>query len=119
MKVAIPVYKNRVAPRIGFADGIVVVTLRRGEEVGREVLDLRGVGVLEIPRVLAQKGVTVLIGGGVERPVEMMFRAYNIDVIWGVIGNVEDVIALYKANGLFRGIGPCRRWRHGKGWRKF
>ena len=109
VKLAIPLYRGRVAPRLGFARKALVVTFRGGKEEGREVLDLSAVPPLEVPRLLAEKGVTVLIAGGVEGPLASMLRAYHIEVIWGIIGEVEEVLALYRSDGLRVGMGPCRR----------
>ena len=115
VKVAIPLYRDRVAPRLGFAREALVVTFRGEKEEKREIVDLSAVPPLEVPRLLAEKGVTVLIAGGVEGPLASMLRAHRIEVIWGIIGEVEDVLALYRSDGLRTGMGPCRRRRRSGG----
>ena len=115
MKVAIPLYRGRVAPRLAFAKEALIATVRGGKVLEKEQIDLSSLSPLEIPRALAEQGVTVLIGGGIEPLLGRMLRAHNIEVIWGIIGEVDDVLSLYLSNGLRVGMGPCpkgrRRWR--------
>ena len=113
MKVAIPLYRGRIAPRLAFAKEVLIVTVRRGKVWEREQIDLSAFSPLEIPKVLAERGVTVLIGGGVEPPLGKMLRAHNIEVIWGIIGEVDEVLPLYLSKGLRVGMGPCQRGRKG------
>jgi hypothetical protein len=35
-----------------------------------------------------------------------MFERQNIEVIWGVMGEIEDVIQAYRQGHLYSGVGP-------------
>lgn len=96
---------------MAFAKEVLIATIRGGEVLERERMDLSALSPLEIPKVLAERGVTVLIGGGIEPPLGRMLRAHNIEVIWGIIGEVDEVLPLYLRKGLRVGMGPCGRRR--------
>ncbi|RLA78954.1 MAG: hypothetical protein DRG36_05595 [Deltaproteobacteria bacterium] len=116
MKIAIPLYGERVAPRVGFAKEVMVVTLRGKRVEGREVVDISHIPPFQLPAYLASLGVTKLITGGVDGFLGRIFKAHNIDVIWGIIGKADDVLDFYLHGGLRAGMGPCpprRRRRRG------
>ena len=63
--------------------------------------------LMEIPDFLASQGVTKVIAGGVNWHLQEMLRFRNIDLIWGIMGDVDEVLALYLSKGLQDGMGPC------------
>jgi len=70
---------------LAFAKEALIATVRGGKVLEKEQIDLSSLSPLEIPRALAEQGVTVLIGGGIEPLLGRMLRAHNIEVIWGII----------------------------------
>ena len=118
MKVAIPLRGERVAPRVAFAEEVLIVTLKGGREIEREVLEVSHLHPSQLPALLASKGVTKLIAGGVDLLLQRIFLAHRIEVIWGVIGRADEVLAFYLRYGIPLGMGPCpprgrRRRRRG------
>lgn len=119
MKVAIPINKDRVAPRLPLAKEVCIVELRGKKEIGREMVNISLLHPMEIPDFLASQGVTKVIAGGVNWHLQEMLRVHNIDVIWGIMGDVDEVLAFYLKKGLQDGMGPCppRRRRRFRGLR--
>jgi predicted Fe-Mo cluster-binding NifX family protein len=119
MKVAIPINKDRVAPRLPLAKEVCIVELRGKREMGREKVNISLLHLMEIPDFLASQGVTKVIAGGVDWRLQEMLRVHNIDVIWGIMGDVDEVLAFYLRKGLQDGMGPCppRRRRRFRGLR--
>jgi predicted Fe-Mo cluster-binding NifX family protein len=120
MKVAIPINNNRVAPRSPLAKEVIIVELRGKREMGREKVDISLLHLLEIPDFLASQGVTKVIAGGVNWHLQEALRLNNIDVVWGIMGDVDEVLEFYLKKGLYDGMGPCpptrRRRRRFRGF---
>jgi predicted Fe-Mo cluster-binding NifX family protein len=118
MKIAIPINGDRIAPRLPLAKEVIIVELQGKREMGREKVDISLLHPLEIPDFLASQGVTKVIAGGVNWHLQEALRMNNINVIWGIMGDVDEVLAFYLKKGLQDGMGPCppmrrRRRFHG------
>lgn len=114
MKVAIPINNDRVAPRLPLAKEVIIVELQGKREMRRDKVNISLLHLMEIPDFLASQGVTKVIAGGVNWHLQEMLRVYNIDVIWGIMGDVDEVLAFFLKKGLQDGMGPCPppgRWR--------
>lgn len=107
MKVAIPINNDRVAPRLPLAKEVIIVDLQGKREMGRDKVNIALLHPMEIPDFLASQGVTKVIAGGVNWHLQEMFRVHNIEVIWGIMGDVEEVLAFFLKKGLHDGMGPC------------
>ena len=114
MKVAIPINNDRVAPRLPLAKEVIIVDLQGKKEMGRYKVNIALLHPMEIPDFLASQGVTKVIAGGVNWHLQEMLRVHNIEVIWGIMGDVDEVLAFFLKKGLQDGMGPCPpsdRWR--------
>ncbi len=107
MRVAIPLYQNRVAPRFGFASEFLLVELKSKQEVDRQTLRLEVENPERVAEHLAHEGVDLVLSGGMNMDYQREFRLRNIGVIWGVIGEAEDVLAAFLRGKLYAGMGPC------------
>jgi predicted Fe-Mo cluster-binding NifX family protein len=118
MKISIPINGGRIAPRLPLAKEVIIVELQGKRELGREKVDISLLHPMEIPDFLASAGVTKVIAGGVTWHLQEMLRIHNIDVIWGIMGAVDEVLDFYLKKGLQDGMGPCpppRRRRRFRG----
>ncbi len=119
MKVAIPINGDRIAPRMSLAKEVIVVNLQGKGEIEREEVDISHLHPIEVPDFLASKGVTKVIAGGVDWHLQEIFKLHNIDVTWGIIGNVDEVLTFYQQKGLQLGMGPCPPRRRRRRFRGF
>jgi len=111
MKIAILRYRERVAPRYGFSEDVLIVDLVGREARDQEVIPLRGWFPYEIPKLLKEKGVEVVIAGGINRVFQEMFRSFGIEVVWGFIGTPEEALAAFSVRGADGWRVPCGRRR--------
>ena len=114
MKVAIPINNDRVAPRLPLAKEVIIVEFQGKQEMWRDKVNISLLHPMEIPDFLASQGITKVIAGGVNWHLQEMLRVHNIEVIWGIMGDVDEVLAFFLKKGLQDGMGPCPpsgRWR--------
>jgi len=124
MKIAVPLWNDRVSPVFDVAGRLLVVDVEDGREIGRAEVPLADQEIDPRVRQVAEQGVNVLICGAVSRPLEMMLQNAGIEVIPHTCGNAEEVLRAYRegqlSEGAFAMPGCCahRRWfRGGRGGR--
>ena len=109
MKVAIPLYGSRVSPRFGYTRDFLIVELEGKKEIDRKTLTMEINHPARMADRLAKEGVSVILSGGMNPHFQEQFRLRNIAVIWGLIGDADDVLATYLDDQVFSGMGPCPR----------
>ncbi len=107
MRLAIPIWNERVSPVFDTASRLLLVEVEQGAEVSRQVVE---VGADSFPaqraRRLTELQIGVLICGAISRPLASFVSAAGIDLIPWVAGPVEDVLQAYLARRLSE-----PRWR--------
>ena len=117
MKLAIMLYGTRVSPRYGYSQGVLIVEVNNRGELARKTLEVGQHYPEKIPEILSNEGVEVVISGGMNQYFQNLFHLRGIDVIWGIIGEVDDVLTAFMTGGLSPGMGCCpagRRPRRGR-----
>jgi len=115
MKLAIPVWQDRVSPVFDVAEQVLVVELEGEAEVSRRYETLPD----ELPdrraRRMADLGVESLICGAISRPLESFLGACRIQVFSRICGNVEEVLHAFRTGTMttdqFAMPGCCGRKR--------
>ena len=122
MRVAMPVWSDRISPVFDVAQRLLVVELDGGSEQGREEMPLTETDPFRRTAALGRANVNVLICGGISRPLEQMLVASGVEVIAQTCGPVEAVLGAFQSGELsqprFLMPGCCgrRRFRGGRGF---
>ncbi len=118
MRIAIPIWDDRVSPVLDTASWLLIVEVEdRGEtsrfevylddkELSRKCLSIRGMEV------------DTLICGAISHPFSMMLTASGIDIIQEISGLADEVLEAYLQGNLFhsRFLMPgCKRYRFKNG----
>ena len=114
MKIAIPIFGNRISPRFDFSPEMWIVEVEKDEVVREEKLST---GNLNIPQRLEQitsNGVDRVICGGIDGFSRNELGCRGIDVVQDVIGDAEIVFDLFMKGRLRPGL--CCEGRGGKGF---
>ena len=125
MKVALPVWQDRVSSVFDFAHKILVVEFEKGRETDRQEIILVEQSCPERAATLKQLGVRVLICGAISRPLAEMINGSGIQVLPFVKGSAEQIMNAYKTgqlsqpqyilpgfwHGARRGFRRCRGWK--------
>jgi predicted Fe-Mo cluster-binding NifX family protein len=125
MKIAIPLFKDRISPRFDVCPEIWVVELKNGEVVNQEKWPMETFNLQQRLDQLTSKGVDKIICGGIESFCIGQLENRGIDVIHNVAGEAGKALNLFLrgvlrpgfyCNGR-RGRGFCP-WRRGPGGRR-
>ncbi len=124
MRLAVANFNGRVAPRLEFTTEFDVFDIERGVVTGRSKVVFPFPNP-DIPKKLKEEGVDIVICGGAHWQLLNLFRFFGIEVLWGQLGSVEEVVTAFLNESLpypgplpgGRGGGWGWRWRHGKKWK--
>lgn len=116
MKVAIPIWGDRISPVLDTAARLLIVDTG-GQESVRSVVDLQGDDIVRRCHRIERLEVGTLICSAVSNPFYQRLLASNIHIIQGISGPVEEVLEAYLQGNLFQEaffMPGCRRGRQGR-----
>lgn len=119
MKIAIPLFGNRISPRFDFSPEMWLITVENGEVVNQEKFHM---GPLTVPQRLEQitsNGVDKVICGGIDGFSLTQLGNKGVEIVHDVIGEAEVAFNLFMKGRLRPGFCCERRGRRGLcGWRR-
>jgi predicted Fe-Mo cluster-binding NifX family protein len=120
MKIAIPLFGNRVSPRFDFSPEMWIVEVEKGEVVGQEKFSTANLNLPQRLEQITSNGVVKLICGGIDGFCRDQLAGRGIDVIQDIIGDADIVFNLFMKGRLRPGFCCDRRrekgfcaWRRG------
>lgn len=115
MRVALPVWRDRISPVFDVSGRLLLIDLDDGVERQRSDVCVEEDDPAARVRKLAELGVDVLICGAISQPLETMLVDRGIRVIAQTCGGVEEVLGAFQSDRLgdlsFAMPGCCRRRR--------
>jgi predicted Fe-Mo cluster-binding NifX family protein len=112
MRIAISTEGNAVFPHFGRCPVFTIIDVVNGIVVGKGVIPNPGHQPGFIPRFLNEKGVQLVVTGGMGARAQDIFQELGMETVLGVSGNVDDVIERVLAGTLTGGASLCD---HGSG----
>ncbi len=109
--------ESPVGHHFGRSPYYVLVTVEEGAVVAAEAVpnpSANGHRPGELPALIKEMGVEVLISGGMGPRAVAFFREYGIEVATGAQGTVRSAVEAYLA-GRLRGAAPCKDHERGHG----
>ncbi len=110
MKIAIPIYENRISPRFDFSPEMWIVEVEKGEVVGQEKFSTADLNLAQRLEQVTSNRVDKLICGGIDSFSRNQLGNRGIDVVQDIIGDAGMVIDLL-TKGKFRPGLWCERRR--------
>jgi predicted Fe-Mo cluster-binding NifX family protein len=92
IKVAIPLFKDRVSPHFGASPKMLLVTVEGGIIQSEATWDVGGESPMEIARRLVSLGIQYVICGGIHRPYKDWLIRSGITVVENQRGIAMEVI---------------------------
>ena len=105
-KIAVCSFRKRVCPRFDLTHEMLIFEGEPAHNEHIEEVDVSHFPPEKILNMLLEREVKVIICGGIQGRFQEMFRQNDIDVIWGVVGEVDDVMRAYAKGALHPGFGP-------------
>jgi predicted Fe-Mo cluster-binding NifX family protein len=124
MKIAIPLFRNGMSPRIDIADSLLIYDIDNGIVKGKETCSVTFEHAAQLIPVLEKKQITRIICAGCPQYFMRMLCFSGVEVVPGVMGEPEYIVKQL-IDGKFSDIslngfmgGSCgHRRRHGRGGR--
>jgi len=121
LKVAVPAFGNRVAPRLECAGLLLVADIRDGQMAERKSYPLWQPSLHALLGLLLSLGVEVVICGGISGFMARHLQAAGIKVFANIMGDVNSALGMFAKGDLRQGwrqiAGPRRsRRRASRGW---
>ncbi|WP_066633425.1 NifB/NifX family molybdenum-iron cluster-binding protein [Desulfolucanica intricata] len=112
MKIAIPIAENKLCTHFGHCETFYFfnVNMDTQEITGKEILEAPPHEPGLLPRLLSEKGVNVVIAGGMGAKAQDLFNQRGIKVVVGVnpaVGSPENIVKTYLSGSLQAGTNPC------------
>lgn len=114
MKIAIPLFGNRISPRFDFSPEMWIIDVEGGKVVGQEKLPTANLNLPQRLEQITSNGVNKVICGGMDGFCQNQLGSRGIDVVQDVIGEAEIVFDLFMRGRLRPGL-CCE----GRGRRRF
>ena len=111
-KVAIAAKDGVVADHFGHCDGFMVYSIEGNGSAQKEFVPNPGHKPGYLPNFLHDRGVQVIIAGGMGSSAVDIFRENEIDVITGAQGAVDDVMNRYLDGSLLSTGSVCQEHKH-------
>jgi predicted Fe-Mo cluster-binding NifX family protein len=117
MKVAIPLFRNGLSPRIDIADSLLIYDIDNGAVKKKETCGLTFEHAAQLISILQKKQITRIICGGCPQFFLRMFYFYGVEVVPGVMGDPDHIVKQL-VNGELPGI-PLNRLRKRRGQARY
>lgn len=112
MKIAVASEKEMVTEHFGHCEGFMIFDTENNQIVKSETIANPGHKPGFLPNFLADRGVNVIISGGMGGGAVEIFNERNIEVIVGAKGNAKAAVEAYLAGSLKSSGSVCHEHQH-------
>ncbi|NMA00638.1 MAG: dinitrogenase iron-molybdenum cofactor [Clostridiaceae bacterium] len=112
MKIAVASDNGEVTEHFGHCEAFLLFDVKNGEIVARESVANPGHRPGYLPNFLADRGVNVIISGGMGGGAVTIFNERNIEVIVGARGDAEEAVKAYMKGTLKSTGSVCHEHKH-------
>ena len=108
MKIAIATDGEHISSHFGRCPSFTVIEIDGEKIVHREILENPGHHPGYLPQFFHERGIGCIIAGGMGGKAMGLFNQFNIDIITGVSGRVEQIIDQMAKGSLQGGESLCQ-----------
>lgn len=121
-KISIPLFKDRVSPLFDVAGRFIVFHVKGDRVIDRFYFNTGGYSESEIVNLIKSQNIDIVICGAISNCLKNLIINSGTEVLNGIMGVVEDVVAAYLSGKIFSerfmmpGCGQvyCNRKRKGR-----
>jgi predicted Fe-Mo cluster-binding NifX family protein len=114
MKIAIPLFGNRISPRFDFSPELWIITVEDGQVVYQEKLSMENLNLSQRLDQLTYYRVNQVICGGIDGFCLNQLGSKEIRVLHNIVGEAEVAFRLFMKGRLRPGC--CCERRRGRGF---
>ncbi len=122
MNIAIPIYGSRVMPRFGCTRDIIIVTVEDETIISKKHVTITQETQTSLFALFTSEQISTVICGGIHPRFQQVFQEHDIQLIWGVIGEWQEILQAYLQGKLqsdptfcvCQGHGERTRFRRGQ-----
>ena len=117
MKVAVPIWKDRISPVFDTAGTLLVVDFENGLEISRYRIEMRNESLSYRVKKLKDSEADAMLCGAISRSLFDMLTAAGVEVTPFLSGNVESLLRAFIEDRLADGrylMPGCCGWRRQK-----
>lgn len=108
MKIAVASMQDEVSQHFGHCEKFKIFEIENNAVVSvGEIINPATHSHGQIPAMLMQHGVNVVIAGGIGTGAKQLLQNANISVYSGINGNVKDAVALFLSGSLVDANTDC------------
>lgn len=112
MKIAIATDGNVVSGHFGHCEGFTIYDLKDDKIESKNLVENPGHKPGFLPKFLNEKGIDLIISGGMGRKAIDLFNENEIDVITGATGDIDAVMETYISGDLVSDGSVCNKHEH-------
>ncbi len=112
MRLAIATEGNYVSEHFGHCEGFTVFEIEEQNIKKKEFLNSPAHVKGLLPKYLKERGVDVIVSGGMGQGAIDLFKQYGIEVYTGVSGVVENIVMRYMSGVLVSSNVVCSNHEH-------
>lgn len=118
MKIAMPIWNERISPVMDTANQLLIIKIENGTELSQSIKTLPQRNMVHRVQFIISIGIDILICGAISRLLENILIHHGLKVIPWIKGDIEEIITAYLNGNLqkidFNLPGCRRRCRQGK-----
>ena len=111
-KIAVASDGGNVAEHFGHCDSFIIFDVENGSIVRQENVPNPGHRPGFLPNFLADRGVNVIISGGMGGGAVEIFNERNVEVVVGASGEAKDAVERYLKGELVSTGSVCHEHQH-------
>lgn len=115
MKIAISTDNGNVSEHFGRCPEFTIVEIEDNKIIKKEIIENPGHFTGFLPKFFSEQGIDCVIAGGAGFRAQEFFDEFDIKLITGIEGKVDDVIDDFIRKDLKQGESLCKP-RKGKGY---
>jgi predicted Fe-Mo cluster-binding NifX family protein len=112
MKIAVASEGTNVTGHFGHCDSFMIFDAENGAIVRQETVPNPGHRPGFLPNYLADRGVSVIISGGMGGGAVEIFNERNVEVVVGASGEAKDAAERYLSGALVSTQSVCQDHQH-------
>ncbi len=96
MKIAIPLWQNRVAPVLDWSSALKIYNLEGEKITGEELIDISGMSLAQRLKIIHSQKVKMVICNGVSFFCKACLLINSVEVVSNISGNEQLVLQKYR-----------------------